>query len=201
MQKDLGITVSVVPQGVSTLRYEAIKNGEGLMTAAGPSDFAGFIEASTTQATKTGGPWQVRIIWPYNISNSGYMVRKDSPIKTVYDIKPGVRLADFAGSGALPTTQLPAILAWAKVDPKSVLFINHPSYAASLQGVKDGRADIAFVVGTSSATVLPFADDCTLIPLDPAKDPDGAKRFLDVWPVASFMPVVADQPPAWKGIP
>jgi len=201
MQKELGITVSVVPQGTSALRYQAIKDGEGLMTAAAPSDLAGFIEAQTTQATKTGGPWQVRIIWPYNISNSGYMVRKDSAIKTVYDIKPGVRLADFAGSGALPTTQLPAILAWANVKRSDALFMNSSSYAASLQLVKDGKADIAFVVGTSSATVLPYADDCTLIPLDPAKDPEGAKRFLSVWPVANFMPIVGDQPAAWKGIP
>ncbi|MEW6142963.1 MAG: TAXI family TRAP transporter solute-binding subunit [Chloroflexota bacterium] len=201
MQKELGITVSVVPQGTSSLRYQAVKDGEGLMTAAAPSDYSGFIEASTTQATKTGGPWQVRMIWPYNVSNSAYMVRKDSAIKTIADIKPGVKIANFAGSGALPTTQLPAILAWANVDPKDAVFVSASNYAGSLQLVKDGKADIAFVVGTASATVLPYADDCTVIPIDPAKDPEGAKRFLSVWPVAGFMPIVGDQPAAWKGIP
>ncbi|MCX8125571.1 MAG: hypothetical protein N3E40_00305 [Dehalococcoidia bacterium] len=200
MQKDLGITVSVVPQGVAMLLYEAVKNGEALLTAAGAGDFAGFIEATGSWATKTGGPWQARIIWPYSTVSPGYMVRKDSPIRTVYDIRPGVKLADFAGSGGIPTAH-GALLAWAKVDLKSALFVNHANYAASLQGVKDGRADIAFVARTNSSTVLPFADDCTLIPLDPTKDPEGAKRFLEVWPVASFMPVLPDQPPAWKGIP
>jgi len=201
MQKELGVTFSVVPQGVSTLRYISVATGEALMTAAGPSDLQGFTEATGTNAVKTGGPWQGRIVWPYNIANSAYMVRKDSAIKSVTDIKPGVRIATFAGSGALNTVQLPAILAWANVDPKQAVFREFSNYAASLQAVKDGQADFCFLVGTASATVLPFADDCTVIPLEPAKDAAGAKRFLDVWPVANFMPIVGDQPAAWKGIP
>jgi len=199
MGKNTGSNISVVPQGAPALRFKSVQQGESLLTAGGTSDFQNIYQADIQYASKDGGPFPVQLAYPFGVTYSGYLVRKDSGIKTPADIKPGLRVSDLTTSPGIKTKQIPALYAWAKVDPSTITWVPFGNYDATLQAVKDGKSDIAFAF-TSSPKTLEVSDQCTLIALDPAKDAAAAQRFLDVWTVASFM-VVQEGPPGFIGVP
>jgi TRAP-type uncharacterized transport system substrate-binding protein len=198
MGKDTGSTITVVPQGAPALRFKSVQTGENFATAGGASDWKNLIEADTQYAAKDGGPFQARIVWPFGIAYSGYMVKKDSGIKTPADIKPGMKFGDLTTAPGIRQTQVPALCAWANQDPTKMTFVPFGTYDAMVSAVKEGKVDVSFVF-TASPKVLEVAPDCMLIDMDPAKDKAAAQRFLNVWTVASFMKV-QEGPPNFIGV-
>jgi hypothetical protein len=193
MNKALGINISVVPQGAPALRFSSVKSGENFATSGGASDWKNLTEADVQYAGKDGGPFQARIVWPFGISYSGFMVKKDSGIKTPADIKAGMKFADLTTAPGLKQTQYPALMAWNKIDPATAVYVPFGTYDATQDAVKTGKVDVAFCF-TASPGTLAVAPDCMLIEMDPAKDPAGAQRFLDIWTVGAFMKVMEGPP-------
>jgi hypothetical protein len=73
----------------------------------------------------------------------GYMVRGDSNIKTIADIKPGTRVAFYTGSSFL-VAGIDALLAYAGLTRKDVTLVEIGSYGANTNVVVEGRADVTF---------------------------------------------------------
>ena len=88
-----GVNARVVPEDGTVLRFRWLKNGT-IDLFVESSGVARHMEAyRPEQALPDGGPFQFRIIGPASISAWGIVVRGDSPIKTIYDIKPTTKVA------------------------------------------------------------------------------------------------------------
>jgi TRAP transporter TAXI family solute receptor len=202
MSASTGMDVKVVPQGNVSLRFKAVKNGEFLATAGGNTDFANNIEALTNYASKDGGPWQIRVVWPYSVMYSGYIVKGDSDIKTIADIKAGVKIADYTKSPTMRTNQFGGLIAWAGLTEDDVEWVPISDYTAMQQAVSEGRIDISYAFMTSSVLLelsgAPGGIRLLDLPYD--TDPEGAQRMLDAWNTGSFAVVETAVVPDFVGV-
>jgi uncharacterized protein len=157
------------------------------LTAGGTTETSQMIMADRKYAYRDTGPFPIRVVWAQAKSCSGYIVRGDSPIKTIYDVKPGVRFSDmlpFAASVRI----VEAFLAWAKVANKDVVWIPGKNYRENVQAVVDGKADISFGIPTSPAILEAEKNPKGIrwIEMNPNADPEGAKRLWEVDPLVTF---------------
>lgn len=179
-----GVKARIMPEGSMPVRARWIKNGK---LDFNMDAISGCIEGNKGFATKEGGPFQIRVVWLGQLYPFGFIVRKDSDIKTVYDIKPGHRIASFTRSSRDSSG---ALLAWAKVSKKDVTIVPYANFNANIKSVPEGKADVAYCIATSPATVEAESSPSGIrwIPLDAKKDPEGAKRYLEIDPTAVFAP-------------
>jgi len=125
------------------------------------------------------------IVWGMPADLMGFLVRGDSDIKTLYDIK-GHKIAKFTPAQA-PSEAIDALVAWAQLAPEDVEIVPFASFEANMMSVAEGKADVAFGSTGASFAVRSEAAPHGIrwLDLDPKKDPEGAARFLAVrgsWP-------------------
>jgi len=129
----------------------------------------------------------------------GLGVHKDSPIKTPYDIKPGTKIIELTGYGAAAIRQFnTALLAWGNVNPDDVEFVPAGSFAAQIRFLMEGKGDIAIMVPQAPYCYEVEASPSGLawIDMNAQEDPEGAKRFTDLWPIFAFSEVEYGVPSA-----
>ena len=138
------------------------------------------------------GAFQVRKAWVHSKYDSGYMVRGDSYIKDVYDIKPGVRMVDMRPYLS-SQRNLEGLLAWAGIqDPENdVTWVPAHNTEEKIQLVVDGKADICFAIPSAPSTYKAEENPHGIrwIDLNDEKDPEGAKRFNEKYMLISFGPM------------
>jgi TRAP transporter TAXI family solute receptor len=182
-----GMKVRVIPQSSSMISARMLKDGTHNMWITTNIEFSNCLEGKTNFATREGGPFQLRTAWLAQMAYFGVLVRGDSYIKNIYDIKRGTRVANFTVVPGFKQT-LTAILAWANVDPKDVVWVPYGSFPATIRSIADGNADLTY--GPSTAPVVfevaSKPNGVRFIAIDPKKDPEGAKRYLAVAPTTSF---------------
>jgi hypothetical protein len=187
LQKDTGMQMRLVPGPTGVENYKNLKEGRFFWMLDSNSQVAGLMEGTAAYASRDLGPFQIRCFWPSNASVTGYMVRGDSDIKTPQDIKPGTRIAYYAAS---PMGKLTgeALVAWAGLDPEDVEWVPFTGFWTDLALVAEGRADITWSYPTASKLFEQEAapKGIAWIDLDPKADPEGAKRFNDVWFTIGF---------------
>lgn len=197
MEKDTGVSIRVVPEENSIQRYIQVQTGKAFLVKGGKRELGNVIEATEGHAVRDGGPWQMRVVWMHAISNSGIFVRGDSPIKTIYDIKPGIRWAVWSMQ---PTVlKVPkAIADWIQLPHDQIVWVNTGSYDGCARAVAEGRADIMFGFPTSpaiyEAASAPYG--IRFLDLNSDKDPDGAARFRKNDPAYAFGPILSGVPEA-----
>jgi hypothetical protein len=178
LSKETGMAFRITGEDSQMRRFQMIKQGQVLMTGEAPP--TEMMEGTAGFATKDGGPFPARIVYPISRADSGYATAKGSSIKTPKDIKPGTRIIymTFAPVGR---NIMEALLAWAQVDPKDVQWVEANSIQANTSLLKDGKGDIAF-----GYPATPFWLEMEAAPsglawmtLDTAADPAGAQRFTD----------------------
>jgi len=197
LEKDTGVAVRVIPEEASVQRFMDVQHGKMLMLKGGKSEIANMIEGIEGHAVREGGPFQVRMVWMHAISNSGIFVRGDSPIKTLADIKPGIRWSVWSMQ---PTVlKVPkAILDWVQVKHDEVVWVNAGSFDGAARAVAEGRGDIMFGFPTSPAIYEAAAapHGIRFISLNSELDPAGAARFRLVDPMYAFAPIRSGIPEA-----
>jgi len=197
LEQDTGVTVRIVPEEASVQRFINVQRGEMLLVKGGKSEIANMIEAIEGHAVREGGPFQVRMVWMHAISNSGIFVRGDSAIKTLADIKPGIRWAVWSMQ---PTVlKVPrAILDWVQVKHDDVIWVNTGTFDGAARAVAEGRADIMFGFPTSAAIYEAAAapEGIRFISLNSDLDPAGAARFRMIDPMYAFAPIRSGVPEA-----
>ena len=197
MMGDTGMQIRVVPEEEASSMYEKVRDGEGFLCAASKSAFRNSVEAIEDKASKDGGGWQARIVWVHDLANSGFYVRGDSDIQTIYDIGKGTRIAVWNMSYS--TLNPPrSLLAWLQVPEEDILWINAGSFEGAQRAVAEGRADVVFCFPTSvhvyESSSAPHG--IRFLDLNSDADPEGARRWQDRNPLYTFGPILSGVPEA-----
>jgi hypothetical protein len=138
-----GSKARVLPAPNGYARAEWLTAGEGRVSLYQPSDYFDQMDAIEGYASRTGGPADTRLINMNLVTGWGYMVRGDSPIKTMADIKPGTKVA-ISPSSSFLVAGIEALLAYTGLQRSDVQLIEIGSYGANTSVVVEGRADVTF---------------------------------------------------------
>jgi hypothetical protein len=187
LQDDTGMQMRLVPGPTGVENYKNLKEGRFFWYLDSNSQVAGVMEGTAGYATRDLGPFQLRCFYPSNQSVTGYMVRGDSNIKTPEDIKPGTKIAYYAASPMGKMTG-EALVAWSGLDPEDIVWVPFTGFWTDLALVAENKADITWSYPTAPKLFEQEAapHGIAWIDLDPEANPEGAKRFLDVWHTISF---------------
>ena len=198
-----GTKVRQMPEWSDALRFNNLRTGKIDTTTQSASAIAHQTEATDTYATREGGPFQSRILWISNITGFAPMVSGSSSIKTIHDLKPGVKFAYGASYGATAVESANAVAAWAGLQPKDIVMVPFANIVMTGMAVTTGKADVTYMLVTAGYTFKyeKARGGVRYLELNAKKDPEGAKRWLAVKPVGSFgIPSQHKTPPSAKGI-
>ena len=197
MEADTGMAVRVIPEADPGRCMRYLKDGEMFLSSASKSALGNMIEAVEDHATEDGGPFQARVVWVHDLGNSGFFVRGDSDIETIYDIGPGTRFSvwNMRDSTLNPPRSL---LAWIQLDEEEIEWVDAGSFEGAMRAVAEGRADIAFGFPTSPTLyeVAAAPHGIRFLDLNGEEDPEGARRWQARNPLYSFGPIATGVPEA-----
>jgi hypothetical protein len=192
---DTGMNVHLAYAPDKPTKFKWIRHGIVDMADGGGEEWNQMLKGVGRYGNRDCGPFPLRIAWVFSKYDSGFMVRGDSHIKNVYDIKPDVKVVDMR-SYLDSQTNLEGLLAWAGVDEKDVDWVPAHNTEEKAQLVVDGKADIAFAVPTSPVTYKAEENPHGLrwIEINSDKDPEGAERFHEKCLLIDFGPM-------FRGVP
>jgi len=176
-------------QGIS-VRYDGKLVTPYHVAVTGATKAASMLAGVRRDPRRGSPPFAMRLLWPQARTNSGYIVRGDSPIAGIRDIKPGVRVVDMRGYLASQKI-LDGLLAWAGVAVDDVVWVAAKDAADKTRLIVEGEADVAFAVPSSPSTRRGEANPHGLRWLDCnwERDPAGARRFMQIDPLIAFGPM------------
>lgn len=138
-----GSRARVLPAPNGYARTEWLNSGEGRLSLYQPSDYFDQMDAIEGYASRIAGPSDTRIINMSLVTGWGYMVRGDSNIKSITDIKKGTKVAFYKGSTFI-LAGMDALLAYNGLKRDDVELVEIGSYGANTAVVVEGRADVTF---------------------------------------------------------
>lgn len=176
-------------QGIR-VRYDGTLVAPYHLAVTGATKAAGMLAGERRDPKRGSPPFAMRLVWPQARTNSGYILRGDSPISGIHDIKPGVRVVDMRGYLASQKV-LDGLLAWAGIGASDVVWVPAKDAADKTRLIVDGEADIAFAVPSSPSTRRAETNPHGLRWLDCnwERDPAGARRFMRIDPLIAFGPM------------
>ncbi|MEW6142896.1 MAG: TAXI family TRAP transporter solute-binding subunit [Chloroflexota bacterium] len=187
LEEDAQMRIHVAPEFDTVNRYRWLGHlGLFDLSAGAPSETSQMLMADRRYAVRDGGPFQVRAVWSHSKGNAGFFMRGDSKINTPHDIKPGTRIVNMTYVAS--TRIVEALLAWAQVDKKDIVWVDCNNSVENYKAVIEGRADLGFSFPTSPTMAEAEKNPHGLkwIELNAEKDPEGAKRFKAVDPLVNF---------------
>ena len=116
LAKDTGMKVDVayVSDNNKANKFKWMRYGIVDIADGGAYEFSQMLRGERYFADRDTGAFPVRVVWVFSKYDSGFMVRGDSHIKDIYDIKPGVRVVDMRPY--LPSQRnVEGLLAWAGI--------------------------------------------------------------------------------------
>ncbi|RJQ40754.1 MAG: hypothetical protein C4555_00990 [Dehalococcoidia bacterium] len=196
LAKDTGINAHLAYTTDKSIKFKWVRYGIADIADGGAFEFGQMLEGDRLCGNRDTGAFPVRMAWVLSKYDSGFMVRGDSPIKDIYDIKPGVRVVDMRSF--LPSqANVEGLLAWAGIYDleKDVRWVPAHNTEEKAQLIVDGKADIAFAVPTASSTFKAEENPHGIrwIELNSEKDPEGAKRFHEKC-------LLIDHSPMFRGV-
>ena len=199
---DLGIDLQAVCEDDQLQRLEWLQRGDLDLMYEGfenPTHFAGDLPA---EISRRRGPFQIRVVASAHSGVFGFLVRGDSPIRTIYDITPRTRVAEAANSRLV----VEALSHWlgftstSNGDPLNRVL--YPSWEANVKSVLNRQADLAYVSAehplVRQAAARP--PGVRFLELPVTADPTGAGRFQAVAPNLVLAAAPAGSPPEVVGI-
>ncbi|MFC2003740.1 TAXI family TRAP transporter solute-binding subunit [Chloroflexota bacterium] len=177
MEPKTGMKIRVIPEDSPATRQAWLKAGIVDLASDPVSHSSDAIEGILGFATRQGGPYHLRIVWHTVALPVSYIVRGDSEIKTIYDIKPGHRIA-YLISQPSSIRLMDGLLAWIGLNKEDVTVVEFGSFSANVRSVMEGKADVAFTSHTSSLAqeVAAGPHGVRVLELPAKEDPEGAKR-------------------------
>ncbi len=191
---DTGIELRVAVEDDVVHRLRWVGNGLFHLCAAGGGKTRQALLAEPKFALRDGGPFPVRVVWSQSHDNAGFFVRADSPLRSVYDIKPGTRISGM--TAAATSAMLDGLLAWARVKSGDIDWITPKDIPDKARAVIEGRADLSFGIPTSNVLrqIEEEAPGIRWLELKADADPDGARRFREQDPMVGFAPILNGVP-------
>jgi hypothetical protein len=150
---DTGVRVRILPTSSGYARTEWLNINQGRLTVYQPSDFYDQMDSVEGYAKRTAGPSDTCAMFVLSVTPWGYMVRGDSKIKTVDDIKSSTKAVFYSGSTFI-SNGMRALLVLAGVKESEVQKVEVGGYGANTKVVTEGRGEVSFtspVSGTSYA--------------------------------------------------
>jgi TRAP transporter TAXI family solute receptor len=185
MESYFGVPVRTLPTSSHLVRFGLVRDGEAAVIAgASIADGMGAIQGVDFFAAGTWGPQPVQAVWYDYSAPMGIMVRGDSDIQSVADLK-GKRMVWRAES---PGMTIPAegVLAFAGLTLDDVTQVEVTGMDPSFRAVVEGRADFAVIYTYSTGAYVaeenPNGIRWIPIPLD---DQEGWARYATVDPIMS----------------
>lgn len=185
MAKDTGMNVHLAHAGLKADKLKWVHYGLADMVDGGDMDFRQMLEGDKLYRNRETGAFPVRMVWVLSKYDSGFMVRGDSYIKDVCDIKPGVRVVDMSYFASQKVVE--GLLAWAGIKDmeKDIKWVKAMSTEHKAHLIASGEADVAFAVPTGPITEKAEKNPHGLrwLDLNADNDPEGEKRFRQKSPV------------------
>jgi len=186
LEQDTGIKIHLAHTTDNASKFKWLHYGLVDIVDGGQFEFGRVLEGVRRYAGRDTGAFPVRVAWMQSKYDSGFVVRGDSPIREIHDIKPGVRVVDMR-SYLTSQTNLEGLLVWAGIKDleKEVTWVAAHNSEEKMQLITGGKADIAYALPTSPLTFEAEKNPCGLrwLELNAEKDPEGAKRFHERCPL------------------
>ena len=200
LAEDTGMAVRIICEDNSQNQHLWIKEGRFFIRA--PHQNRSALYGAKGWTHRDGGPMDGRIFSACGVSYWSFASMGDSGLKTPYDIKPGMT-AVLMTIAEEPQQSVFAVLAWAQVDPEDMNFIPVAATAQSARAVQDGKADftLAYISSSKWLEVEASPKGLQFIALDAAKDPEGAERFMEVYPYSAWGIAKGTGPASAMGVP
>jgi TRAP transporter TAXI family solute receptor len=153
MQKHFGVPVRVMPAWSVAVNLSQIKDRKAHVVGGGQSQGSAGMAAEGLDywADHAWGPQEVGIVWYNYTCPYGILVRGDSSIKTIADLR-GKKCAIYLVSPAW-TSGLEGCLAFGGMTMKDVQTVEVGGYDHCARAVADGRADFTYNATISTVTI------------------------------------------------
>jgi TRAP transporter TAXI family solute receptor len=182
MGKHFGIPVrTTTPEAVRDRYYELRTGAAQMIYTDAASNPALSLQGDGAFAAAGEGPQQLRVGWFNTETVCTWVVRGDSDIKSIYDIK-GRRVVKATHS-PLVLAAFEGLLAFTGLTEKEVTVLPVGSWAGQVKAVGEGKGDIGYTSNTTSAAIEVQAGPRGLrwLPM-PHKDKEAWKRYLNAVP-------------------
>ena len=186
LERSIGLRTRVITNDIQPARAAMLRDRQVNVDGDTLGAYTYNLEATAGAVGPDNGPFPIRIGYVATVACRGYVVRADNPIQTIYDIKPGVRIAMPPQPGIQQKNL--ALLAWLDIDPSEAELIYFGNFDETLQAVADGRCDIVNT-GFSGAPIMQLANNprgIRVLDLPYETDPEGYARWLAANPVESI---------------
>jgi TRAP transporter TAXI family solute receptor len=182
---DTGMKVRLVCEEILSNKLRYLKEGRFFISVMSLSD-AHMRAGTPDMSERELGAIQWRVVYPFSKINMGYAIRGDSDINSCYDLK-GKKIGWVSTYGEPAKNLVRALLAWGNISDAEVTWVPLAGSSEFGPAIRDGTADICFANSTSSPgwyEVEAAPQGLKWMNLDPKEDPEGAKRFGEVFPAS-----------------
>jgi TRAP transporter TAXI family solute receptor len=182
MAKTTGMKVRVLPEGTSAVRFEKLYKKQANVSSESSSSWEDSITGNSGFASRE--LHGQRLFWLHYDTPWGYVVRADSPYKTIYDLKKvkGIRISVNTSIPSFVNAVkngIPAFLGMSEAEANEhFVWVPCGSVAANVLSVAEGKVDVGYGASTSSGTIEAEAGPHGIRYLEmPPGDKEAWKRF------------------------
>ncbi len=187
LEQTTGMRIRVIPESSSIVRHRWLKQEMVQIQMHSIQEAANGIMGVLGYQARDSGPLQMRAFWQSYICPWGFVVRGDSDIETIYDIKPETKIGIVPGF-ALTVRSVDALLALLE---REATIVPTASHVASIRALGEGKVDVILTSPTTGVVYELEASPHGIrwLPLPTmAEDPEAVKRWLSMSPVDVFSP-------------
>lgn len=188
-EQDVNVNWRVRAEASSNAKLRLLREGRAQFWWNTMQSVSEIMEGNLDYAISDGGPSELRIAHPGFYLMMAPTVLGNSPIRSIYDIKPGMRYALPVGTPVI-ALYYEAIFAFAGIDINDMVAVEFGSFPASQEALINRTVDIGLIdpggifaqrisSGPSGIHYLGFPSE--------EDDPEGYARFASVVPTLSFL--------------
>ena len=181
MEKFLGTRVRIMPSWTYPVSMLMVLDRKAQITGLGMGGYPDIMEGTYHFADQGWGPQMIRGIWRAYDAPYGFIVRGDSEVKTINDLK-GKKISWYEGS-PMWMGMVKAGLAFAGLTLDDVEKVPYGGYSACAKAVVEGKTAASFVASISTVTfeIAENPKGIRYLPM-PLEDKEAWNRWLDIAP-------------------
>jgi TRAP transporter TAXI family solute receptor len=182
LEKYIGVPVRAMPSDSTKVSFTQMREKKALFGALSSISLGTALQGDRPYNVEGWGPQKIGLVWMGYDGPFGFVVRKNSPIKSIKDLK-GKKVAWYTASPAW-MMGAEASLRFAGLTLADVELVRLGSYAACARAVAEGKADADYVSAVSGVTfeIAQGPSGIRYLPM-PLEDKEGWNRFGDVNPL------------------
>jgi TRAP transporter TAXI family solute receptor len=182
LEKYIGVPVRAMPSDSTKVSFTQMREKKALFGALSSISLGTALQGEPPYHVEGWGPQKISLVWMGYDGPFGFVVRKDSPIKSIKDLK-GKKIAWYTSSPAW-MMGAEASLRFGGLTLTDVELVRLGSYAACARAVAEGKADADYVSTVSGVTfeIAQGPSGIRYLPM-PLEDKEGWDRFGEVNPL------------------